>query len=110
MNDFPLTALPIGLIIIALGLAPWINAFITSNKDKSNQAILLKGALTTFIVVATVFVLLFILLEFIGFYGIYLMMLDIIFGSWLGYAITQNAIHNNHFEPFISVENKLQDD
>lgn len=109
MNDFSLTILPIGAIIIALGLAPWISAFWATN-NKSNLQIMLKGALTTLAVVATVFALLFILLELIGFYGIYLMMLDIIFGSWLGYAITQNAIHNDQFAAFISGENKLQDD
>lgn len=110
MSNFPLSALPIGIIIIALGLTPWISAILSSTKNKSNQPILLKGALTTLIIVVAVFALLFVLLELIGFYGIYLMMLDVIFGSWLGYAITQNAIHSNHFEPFISGENPLQDD
>ncbi|MFK7799544.1 MAG: hypothetical protein AB8E82_18980 [Aureispira sp.] len=110
MSNIPLSALPIGIIIIALGLTPWISALFSSTNDKSNQPIIIKGALTTLTIVVAVFALLFVLLELIGFYGIYLMMLDVIFGSWLGYAITQNTIHNNSFESFISGENKLQDD
>ncbi|MGH1337632.1 MAG: hypothetical protein ACRBFS_16045 [Aureispira sp.] len=102
MNSFPITVIPIGLIIIALALTPWIQLFFQFSTDKETKKIVFRGALTTFSIVSMVFLVLLTLLKVIGEYGIYLMMLNFIFGSWLGYAITQATTQDNVFGPFMA--------
>lgn len=110
MNSLPISILPIGLIIIALALTPWIQLFFQSTEDKKAQKVAFRGAITTLSIVVTVFTLLLLMTHVIGEYSIYLMMLDLIFGSWLGYALTQTAIQDNIFGPFVTRKNELLDE
>lgn len=110
MSSFPFTLIPIGLLILGLALAPWIKLFIQLPANKELRTIAFKGAFISFFIVTVVFFLLLITLDFIGEYGVYLMMLDIIFGSWLGYVLTQKSIKEYTFGPYVSKENELLDD
>lgn len=92
MRNFPSSLIPIGLAIIGLTLAPWIKLFWMSSVDKAQKRIISKGALITFSIVTMVFLILALTINYIGEYGVYLMMLDLIFGSWLGYARTQKRL------------------
>lgn len=110
MSSFPSTLIPIGLLILSLALAPWIKLFLQLPASKKIKTIASKGAFISFFIVIMVFLLLWLTLSFIGEYGVYLMMLDIIFGSWLGYALTQKSIKESTFGTYVSKENELLDD
>lgn len=110
MSSFPTSIIPIGLLIISLALAPWIKLFLQLPPDKKTKSTAFKGSLVTFFIVTIVFLFLLVTLSLIGEYGVYLMMLDVIFGSWLGYVLTQKSIQNRAFGSFVSKKNELLDD
>ncbi len=69
-----------------------------------------KGVVVTFLILTTVLGLLFLGREVVGEYSVYLMMISLIFGSWIGYLLTKKQLQIILFGPLITPREEVLDD
>jgi hypothetical protein len=92
MPSTNLYLLLISLVILLLALVPWWRLAFAAYKNRALVTTVFKGALVTFLIVGTLLGILLATLEWVGEYGVYLMMVILIFGSWLGYLATKKRM------------------